>query len=307
MRENKKLVLIIPCYNEEEIIEQTAENLTNKLNSLISADLISGGSQICFVNDGSTDKTYELLKNFAEKNDKIALINLTRNFGQQYAMLAGIKTVNADIVITLDADLQDNIDSIDDMIKKYHEGFEIVYGCRNKRESDTFWKKTTAIAFYKIIKFLCPRLQYNHAEYRLLGKKAIELLKDYKEKQIFLRGMIPQLGLNSSTVYYDRAPRNGGQTKYNYIKLFELAWEGITNYSNLPLRIISLTGLILIIFSLFDLMFREQESTALILSTMYFLSGIIVLSAGILGEYIAKILYEVKDRPLYQIESTKNL
>lgn len=307
MRENKKLVLIIPCYNEEEIIEQTAENLINKLDSLINADLISDDSQICFVNDGSTDKTYEILKNLAEKNKKIALINLTRNFGQQYAMLAGIKTVNADIVITLDADLQDNIDSMEDMIKKYHEGFEIVYGCRNKRESDTFWKKTTAIVFYKIMNFLCPRLKYNHAEYRLLGKKAIELLNDYKERQIFLRGMIPQLGLNSSTVYYDREARKGGQTKYNYIKLFELAWQGITNYSNLPLRIISLTGLILILFSIFDLMFKEQESTELIISTMYFLSGIIVLSVGILGEYIAKILYEVKDRPLYQIESTENL
>lgn len=315
MRNNKKLILILPCYNEEENIEYASSHLTEKLNSLINENLISDDSKICFVNDGSNDNSLDKLNQLADENKRIAFINLTRNYGHQYAMYAGMKTVDADMIITLDADLQDDINAIDEMIKCYHEGYEIVYGCRNKRTTDTFFKRTTAIAFYHIIKFLCPRIYHNHADYRLMSRKALQMLGEYNEKQLFLRGLIPHLGLKSTTVLYDRKPRTAGETKYNYSSMFNLAWIGITNHSVLPLRLISLTGIFLILITLFSFFVSliagmktgSYSSVLLIIQSMCLLSGLIILSIGIVAEYVAKILYEVKDRPVFQIESTKNL
>ena len=315
MQDEKRLVIIIPCYNEEETVEYSADKLIKKIESLINAAIISPDSGICFVNDGSTDKTYEILNNLADKNKRIAIINLSRNFGQQYALLAGMKTINADMIITLDADLQDSIDVIDEMINKYHEGCEIVYGCRQKRDGDTFLKKFTAESFYKIMKFFCPKIYYNHADYRLMSRKALNLLNEYSEKSVFLRGLIPHIGLNSGIVYYDRSARVYGKTKYNYSKMLEFAWQGITDYSTFPIRLISLTGiclmgisLLLIITLLSYYLKTETIYTAFLLfSFMSLFSGLILLSIGIIGEYIAKILYETKSRPQFQIESTKNL
>lgn len=315
MRENKKLIIIVPCYNEEETLEYTVKKLTAKLEDLINKNSISDDSGICFVNDGSSDNTAKILSKLADSDKRISLINLSRNFGHQYALLAGMKTVNADMIITLDADLQDSLESIDEMITKYHEGYEIVYACRDKRKEDTFLKKITAILFYKIMKFCCKRIYHNHADYRLMSRKALDLLKEYDEKVVFLRGLIPHLGLKSATVYYDRASRIFGKTKYNYAKMFELAWRGITDYSVFPLRLITITGLLFILLALFAfiimlinfIIFDEKDKLVILISAMGLFSGFIMVSIGLLGEYIAKILYEVKGRPSYQIESTKNI
>ncbi len=315
MRKNKKLIIIVPCYNEEETLNYTVKKLIEKIENLSDKKSISEDSGICFVNDGSSDNTAEILSKLADSDKRIALINLSRNFGHQYALLAGMKTVNADIVITIDADLQDSLDSIDEMITKYHEGYEIVYGCRDKRDDDTFLKKTTAILFYKLMKICCKRIYYNHADYRLMSRKALDLLKEYNEKVVFLRGLIPHLGLKSTVVYYDRQSRILGKSKYNYVKMFELAWRGITDYSVFPIRLITITGLIFIVLAMLSfiimliyfVIFDEKDKLMILISAMGLFSGFIMLSIGILGEYIAKILQEVKGRPSFQIESTKNI
>ena len=315
MRDEKKLVLIIPCYNEEESLIYSAEKLTEKIQKLINAGSISDDSGICFINDGSFDHTADILSKLAEADKRIAVINLSRNYGQQNAILAGIKTVDADMVVTLDADLQDSLESIDEMVTKYHEGYEIVLGCREKRFGDTFFKKYTAEIFYIIMKFLCPRMCQNHSEYRLLSRKAMNLLNELPEKEIFLRGMISDIGLKTTKVMYNRTARIKGKTKYNYFKLFGLAWRGITNYSIFPLRFITIIGTIFIATAFFALLVMlvyfiktgRINELLILLSSMGLFSGFIMFSVGLLGEYIAKILYEVKGRPLYQIESTKNL
>ena len=315
MREKKRLIIIVPCYNEEETLEYTTKKLIEKIEDLISRNFISSDSGICFVNDGSSDITAQILSKLADSDRRIALINLSRNFGHQYALLAGMKTVNADMVITLDADLQDSLNSIDEMINKYHEGYEIVYGCRNKRKEDTFLKKTTAILFYKIMKFFCNKIYYNHADYRLMSRKALDLLKEYDEKIVFLRGLIPHIGLKSTTVLYDRKSRLLGKTKYNYPKMFELAWRGITDYSIFPIRLVTIIGFIFILAAsiilistlIYFLLFDEADKLTVLISSMGLFSGLIMFSIGIIGEYIAKILYEVKARPSFQIESTKNI
>lgn len=315
MRNEKKLILIVPCYNEEESLKYSAEKLTEKIQKLITAGSISDNSGICFVNDGSFDNTADILSKLAETDKRISVINLSRNFGHQYALLAGMKTVDADMIITLDADLQDSLDSVDEMVAKYHEGYEIVYGCRNKRDSDTFFKRTTAILFYKVMKSFCPRIYHNHADYRLMSRKALNLLKEYDERVVFLRGLIPHLGLKSTTVFYDRTSRILGKSKYNYARMFELAWRGITNYSIFPLRLITIIGTLLItaaclaffIMLIHFIKTGGMSGLLILISTMGLFNGFVMFSIGLLGEYVAKILYEVKGRPPFQIESTKNI
>ena len=314
MREEKKLIFIVPCYNEEETLEYTAGKLIKKLEGLIRNGAVSKDSGICFVDDGSTDDTRRILSNLADTDKRVLLINLSRNYGQQYALLAGIKTVDADMVITIDADLQDSLDSVDEMVAKYHEGFEIVYGCRDKRIGDTLLKRITAAIFYKVMSLICTRTYHNHSEYRLLSRKAISFLKEFNEREIFLRGMISDVGLRSATIIYNRTARTMGKTKYNYFALFKLAWTGISNYSFFPLRLISILGLVFVLISLSAFMVMlvyylntdSIERLLILLSFMGFFSGFIILSIGLLGEYIAKILREVKGRPTFQIDSTKN-
>lgn len=311
---NNKLVIVAPCFNEEEVIEYSIEQLLLVLNIMIDDGLISYNSQICFVNDGSFDKTCEIIAKYLN-NNKIALIDLSKNFGQQSAILAGLNSIDADIYLTIDADLQDDHMVIIDMVKKYLEGYEIVYGCRKKRETDSFFKKSTAFLFYKFMNLIDINLRQNHSEFRLMSRFAVEKLKEYKEKTIFLRGIVQNIGLNSCNVYYDGLERLAGKTKYSFWKLLELAWGAITSFSLLPLRLITIIGLLttfisflIIIYALVS--FAKHYSipgwTSIIMAIAFF-SGIIIMSLGIIGEYISKILIEVKNRPLYQIKKTVNL
>ncbi len=314
MRPNK-LAIIIPCFNEEEVILYTIDELDILMDIMIDEGLISAASQICFVDDGSKDKTLDIIEKTCQNNTRFSLIKLSNNFGQQNAMIAGMFNVNADIYVTIDADLQDDHMTITDMVQKYHDGCEIVYGVRNKRETDTFIKKITAILFYKLMNKIGVKLIYNHSEFRLLSRIAVEKLKTYREKNIFLRGIIPLIGLKSDCVYYDRLLRPAGKSKYSVLKLFSVAWTGITSFSTFPLRLITLTGLltflisiVIIIYSLFSFYTHKSiKGWTSIIMTASFFSGMIILSLGIIGEYIAKVFIEVKNRPLYHIEKTLNI
>ena len=307
----KKLAIVVPCYNEEEVLSYTIKELTLLLDIMIDEDLVSEDSQICFVNDGSSDKTEEILEDLCSKNKKYSLVKLAKNFGHQYALLAGMYNVDADMVVTIDADLQDDHMLIMDMVKKYYDGFEIVYGVRNKRSTDTFFKKNTAELFYKFMDKIGVKLVYNHADFRLLSKNAIERLKEYKERTVFLRGLIPMIGLSSCKVYYDRLERIAGESKYPLAKMLSFAWTGIISFSDFPIRLISLTGFITLLISLFSLAFILSGNSITTFKTILFLtlffSGTILIALGIIGEYLCKVLAEVKCRPLYQIEKTTNL
>lgn len=312
---NNKLVIISPCYNEEEIIKYSVEQLTMLIDIMIADGVISNESKVCFINDGSKDKTQNIIESCCVKNKNIAMINLTRNFGQQYALLAGLNTIDADIYVTIDADLQDDYMMIIEMVKKYYEGFDIVYGCRKKRDNDTFFKRNTALLFYKFMNFIGINIRQNHSEFRLLSKKAVDKLKEYKEKSIFLRGIVQNLGLKSCDVYYDVMERHAGKTKYSFIKLIGLAWTAITGFSVLPLRLITLTGAVTSFISIIILFYALisyinhycVSGWTSIMMTIAFFCGIIIMSLGIIGEYLSKVLIEVKNRPLYQIERVINI
>lgn len=311
---NNKLVIIAPCYNEEEILEYSIEQLLLVLNIMIDDGLISYDSKICFVNDGSSDRTKEIIENHC-KNRKITLIDLSRNYGQQSAILAGLNSVDADIYVTIDADLQDDPLLIIDMVKKYFEGYDIIYGCRKKRETDSFFKKNTALMFYKLMNLIGINIRQNHSEFRLMDRLAVDKLKEYKEKTIFLRGIIQNIGLKSCNLYYDGLERLAGKTKYSFCKLLELAWCAITSFSLLPLRMITVIGVLTSFISLLVMVYAlvsyvkhySIPGWTSIIMTIAFFSGIIIMALGIIGEYLSKVLIEVKDRPLYQIKQTVNL
>ena len=310
-----KLVIIAPCYNEEDIIEYSIQKLNLLLEDLIYENLVSIESKICFVNDGSKDKTADIIQKYCDENKKIVLLNLTKNYGQQNAILAGINTLEADIYVTIDADLQDNHLIIKDMVKKYLEGCDIVYGIRKKRETDSFFKKTTALMFYRFMNNIGIKIRENHSEFRLMSRFAVEKLKEYKEKTIFLRGIVQNIGLKSCDIFYDRLERTAGKTKYSFFKLLELAWSAITSFSLLPLRLITIVGGLTSIVSALILVYGlvsyfkhySIPGWTSIIMTIAFFSGIIIMSLGIIGEYLGKVLIEVKDRPLYQIEDSVNL
>ena len=312
---NNKLAIIAPCYNEEEIISYSIEKLTLLLKKMTDDNLISPESKIVFVDDGSKDKTREIITKCCEENKNIALISLSHNFGQQHAILAGLNLVDADMYVTIDADLQDDHMMIIEMIKKYEEGNEIVSGCRKKRDTDSFFKKNTAFLFYKFMNLIGIGIRQNHSEFRLMSKKAVELLKDYKERTIFLRGIVQNLGLKSCDVYYDGLERQAGKTKYSLFILLELAWTAITSFSIFPLRLITSIGLLTSLFSVLVMVYAlisyvkhysVSGWTSLIMVIAFF-NGIIIMSLGIIGEYLGKVLTEVKGRPLYQIGKTINL
>ena len=306
-----KLIIIAPCYNEEAIIEYSIQKLNSVIEELISKNLVSAESKICFVDDGSMDKTVDIIKKNCETNEKISLIELTKNYGQQNAILAGLNSVDADMVITIDADLQDDLLIINEMIKKYYEGYEIVYGVRKKRETDSFLKKTTAFLFYKFMNLIGIKIRQNHSEFRLMSRFTINHLKQYKEKTIFLRGIVQDLGLKSIDLYYNGTERIAGETKYSVFKLFGLAWTAITSFSVFPLRVITFVGILTSFSSLIILIYAmisyfkhySVPGWTSIIITIAFFAGIIIMSLGIIGEY----LIEVKDRPLYQIKDTINI
>lgn len=308
----EKLYVVIPCYNEEEVLKETKKRLKIKMNSLIKKKKISELSRVIFVNDGSKDRTWELIESFYKEDSLFGGINLSRNRGHQNALLAGLLTVkdNADIVISMDADLQDDIDAIDMMIEKRNDGADIVYGVRSSRKKDSFFKKTTAQGFYKFMKILGVDVVYNHADYRLTSKRVLDSLKDYKEVNLFLRGIFPTIGFKSDLVYYERNERFAGKSKYPLKKMLNFAWDGITSFSVKPIRLILNLGIIILILSLIMIIYsviqkclgNTVDGWTFIICSLWLLGGMQMLSLGIIGEYIGKVYTETKARPRYIIK-----
>lgn len=308
-----KLYLVVPCYNEQEVISETAKRLLVKINRLIETNIISSDSRIIFVDDGSKDKTWAMINNLHEENSVFQGVKLSRNKGHQNALLAGLMIAKdyCDMAISLDADLQDDIDAIDEMVQKYKEGYDIVYGVRSSRETDTFFKKTTAQLFYKFMNFMGVETVYNHADYRLMSKRAIEGLENHKEVNLFLRGIVPLIGYKTTKVFYKRNKRFAGESKYPLKKMLAFAWQGITSFSVKPIKLISfagssilLTGLIMLLILIIK-QFSGNVITDryLIITLLCSFSGLQLLATGIVGEYIGKIYMETKQRPRFIVET----
>ena len=307
-----KLYLVVPCYNEEEVLFETSKQLLVKIRTLQESGKISGDSRVVFVDDGSKDKTWDIIKELHLKDKTISGIKLSRNRGHQNALLAGLSAVVdlADAVISLDADLQDDINAIDKMLEKYVLGNDIVYGVRSSRKKDTFFKRFTAEGFYKIMSFLGADVVFNHADYRLLSAWALEGLLGYKEVNLFLRGIIPLIGYRSDIVTYERKERFAGESKYPLRKMLSFAFEGITSLSVKPIRLIFSVGLIIFFLSIiamgyciFNYTIGNTVSgwTSLIMS-IWLLGGLQLIAVGVIGEYIGKVYLETKERPKFIIE-----
>lgn len=310
MKESPVLAIIVPCYNEEEVLNTTYFALSDVIKGLVESGKIAPNSFICFVDDGSKDKTWEIINNLSKDKRLVKGIKLSRNFGHQAAQIAGLTQNDADIFITIDADLQDDVNAIKDMVYKYLEGFEIVYGVRNDRSSDGFLKRNISQFYYKMSQFLGVNGIYNHADFRLMSKKVVDILKDLKECNVYLRGLIPSLGFKSTNIYFSRKKRVAGEAKYNFFSLSALAIDGITSFSVAPLRLITMLGflsfLIAIVMSVYSILaYYETQRVpgwASLFVSIYFLGGIQLLSIGVIGEYIGKIYKETKQRPKFIIE-----
>jgi len=305
------VAIVIPCYNEEAVLTVTAERMTEIVRDLQARGVVSQHSSINFVDDGSRDATWRLIEQLAEGNPLIRGIKLSRNRGHQNALMAGLMTVEGDVTISVDADLQDDLGAIEAMILKFREGCEVVYGVRNRRDTDTFFKRITAEGYYKVLAAVGVDVVFNHADYRLLGRAVIEALREFKEVNLFLRGIIPQLGFKSDVVMYDRQERFAGESKYPLGKMLSLAWNGMTSFSSMPLRWITIAGTIIsflsfgigiwaLIIGLFSN--RVLPGWASTVIPMYFLGGVQLLSLGVIGEYVSKIYLETKRRPRFIIE-----
>ena len=306
-----KLAIVVPCYNEEEVLPTTAQTLQKVLQELIDDHEIDRESKIYFVDDGSTDKTWSLITELTQKKSCFSGIKLSRNQGHQFALLAGLFSAKGDAVISIDADLQDDVRAIKDMVRHFSQGKEIVYFVRQDRTSDSFFKRITAETFYKLMNRMGVQTIYNHADYRLLSRRAIECLKSFNEVNYYLRGIVPLLGFEAAIVYGPRFARLAGETKYPLKKMLGLALEGITSFSISPLRLITLLSFItftltlMMSFWVLGIKFFGNGTVPGWASTVlpiYFLGGIQLLCAGIIGEYLAKIYREVKKRPKYIIE-----
>lgn len=307
----EKLYIVIPCYNEEEVLDKTKTELKKKLNTLIQNKKIDKQSKVIFVNDGSKDKTWDLIQQFYQGDKLFGGINLSRNRGHQNALLAGLLTVkdDADIVISMDADLQDDIDAIDLMIEKRKEGADVVYGVRNSRKKDSFFKRITAQGFYRVMKMLGVDVIYNHADYRLTSRRVLDSLKDYREVNLFLRGIFPLIGFKSDIVYYERKERFAGKSKYPLKKMLNFAWDGITSFSVKPIRLVLNVGVVILFLSFLMILYsviqkvlgNTVDGWTFIVCSLWLLGGIQMLSLGIIGEYIGKIYSETKARPRYLV------
>lgn len=303
-----RLGIIVPCYNEEEVFDDTNLKLTKLIKSLIKKKKIASNSFILYVNDGSKDSTWDKISNEVDKNKYVQGLCLAKNVGHQNALLSGLNTLKdiVDISISIDADLQDDIFVMEEMIDKYNNGIDIVYGVRNDRTSDSFFKRFTAQTFYKFMNHMGVKTIYNHADYRLLSKRAMEELSKYKEKNLFLRGIIPLIGYNTDTVYYARNKRLMGVSKYPFKKMLNLAIDGITSFSIKPMMIIFNTGIIIMLLSIItilcSLIFNFISNLIIILCVIGLFSGLQVLFIGIIGIYIGKTYIEVKNRPRYNIK-----
>lgn len=308
------LTVIVPCYNEEEVLPAASAALKSLLQDLISDRLVGEASRILFVDDGSRDRTWPIIAQLARGDRLFSGLKLSGNRGHQNAVLAGLLTAPGDLTITVDADLQDDLGAIRQMIEAYGEGADIVYGVRAARDSDTHFKRLTAEGYYRLLHALGVDIVFNHADYRLMSRRAVEALREFGEVNLFLRGVIPQLGFRTAKVEYARKPRLAGESKYPLRRMLSLAIDGITSFSTRPLRWISLAGLVIsglsfllaawaLVSHSLDLAVPGWASTVI---PLYFLGGIQLLSIGVIGEYIGKIYMESKRRPRFLIEETLN-
>lgn len=311
-----KLYMVIPCYNEQEVLPETSKRLKEKLSTLVKAGKIDPESRIIFVNDGSKDRTWEIIRRLHEEDPVFGGINLSRNRGHQNALLAGLMTVkdHADMAISMDADLQDDINAIDEMVEKYLNGIDIVYGVRSSRAKDTFFKKATAEGFYKLMNTMGVNTVFNHADYRLMSKRALEGLAEFREVNLFLRGIVPMIGFSTDVVYYERGERFAGESKYPLGKMLSFAIEGITSLSTKPIRMITFLGFFIFLVSIgiliYSLVRHFMGATIVgwttLMVSVWAIGGLILLSLGVVGEYIGKIYLETKARPRFLIEEFLN-
>ena len=310
-----KLAIVVPCYNEQEVLPDTVKKLTVLMNELTGTVKVSKDSFIMFVDDGSRDDTWQLISKYASEYDNVQGLKLAGNVGHQNALLAGLMTVRTEVdaAISIDADLQDDIAVISEMTDKYNEGFDIVYGVRSARKTDTFFKRFTAEGFYKLMKAMGAKSVYNHADFRLMSSRALEGLAQFKERNLFLRGIVPTIGYKSDCVYYERKERTAGESKYPLKKMLAFAFDGITSFSIKPMSFIMGAGVFLIICAVAFAIYAFHSYitgnvvsgwTSIVLS-LWFIGGLVLFSIGVVGQYIGKIYIEVKERPRYIIEDRK--
>lgn len=307
------LYVIIPCYNEEAVIEHTVEELTPVLEDLTRGEKIAPGSRVLLVDDGSKDTTWEKIEALHQTNPYVCGLKLAHNRGHQNALMAGLMEARnyCDCAVSMDADLQDDIHALEAFVDRFNEGTDIVYGVRNKRDTDTFFKRTTALGFYKVMRLLGVDTVYNHADYRLMSRRALDALSDYKEVNLFLRGIVPMIGYSTDYVYYDRIERYAGESKYPFRRMLSFAMDGITSFSVRPLRMIAAAGIVIGCLSVIGLLYAVISKlcgvavsgwTAIVCS-IWLLGGIQLFCTGVVGEYIGKIYSEVKARPRYRVET----
>jgi polyisoprenyl-phosphate glycosyltransferase len=306
-----QVAIVVPCYNEQEVLPETAHRLVELLDRHIADGTADANSRIYFVDDGSSDRTWVLIEEFASENHCISGIKLSRNHGHQNALLAGLLCADGDAIISVDADMQDDLTAISKMLDSHSKGYDVVYGVRSRRDADSFFKRFAAVSYYRLLRIMGVEVIYNHADYRLLSRCVIEALRQYEESNLFLRGLIPTLGFKSTTVYYERHERFAGQSKYPFRKMLSLALDGITSFTPVPLHIITTLGMLISVVSAFlglwavairlftDMAIPGWASTVV---PIYFLGGMQLLGIGVLGEYLSKIYMEVKRRPRYIIE-----
>lgn len=308
-----ELTIVIPCYNEQEVLPETVHRIGAVLSGLVGRGKVAATSHICLVDDGSQDQTWVLIEQYAREQTFVRGIKLSRNRGHQNALLAGLTTATGGVVLSIDADLQDDVTAIEAMLDAHHAGADIVFGVRKLREADTFLKRFTAESYYRLLRLLGVDVVFNHADYRLMSRRAIEALREYSEVNLFLRGIIPQLGFRTATIYYDRSERFAGESKYPLRKMLSLAWNGVTSFSAAPLRLITGLGVLISLGSfgvaLWALFVRFATDMAVpgwtsTVVPIYFIGGIQLLAMGIIGEYLAKIYMETKRRPRFVIERT---
>jgi glycosyltransferase involved in cell wall biosynthesis len=307
-----RLAIVVPCYNEEAVLKETNTRLTSLLKELASQSKIKADSFIVYVNDGSKDQTWSLIHQLGEEDTCVRGVKLAHNAGHQNALMAGLESFKgeADALVTIDADLQDDVNAIKAMVDEYLAGADIVYGVRKERTTDSFFKRTTALAFYKLMAIMGTDTVYNHADYRLMSQRAVEALCQYPERNLFLRGLVPLLGFTTKNVYYDRAERFAGESKYPLNKMLAFAIDGITSFSIKPITIILITGLLCFILGLIMLgwgLYSYVRGSVVpgwtsLMVSMWLIAGVVITSLGVIGEYIGKIYIEVKQRPRYHIE-----
>ncbi|MCI5703645.1 glycosyltransferase family 2 protein [Candidatus Pseudoscillospira sp. SGI.172] len=305
------LYIVVPCYNEEEVLPETSRRLREKLEGLMAAGMVSEKSRVLFVNDGSRDKTWSLIEALHEENHLFSGVNLSRNRGHQNALLAGLMTARerCDMAISMDADLQDDVDAVDGMLERYYAGCDIVYGVRSSRKKDTFFKRFTAEGFYRVMNFLGAETVFNHADYRLMSRRALEGLAEFREVNLFLRGIVPMIGYTAGTVEYERGERFAGESKYPLKKMLAFAMEGITSLSTKPIRYITGLGFLIFAVSILMLIYSIVRwatgatilGWASVICSVWAIGGLILLSLGVIGEYIGKIYLETKGRPRFLI------